>query len=100
MAQSKTIMNGELGTILHCLFLWGHGYYNLYKVGRLKRAGRAARPDQQRLAKRILNAKPEGGRQRRRPKLRWEDWVENYVKTLGERNQKKKIGIEISGRIF
>lgn len=36
---------------------------------------------------RILNAKTEGGRERRH-KLRWEDSVENYIKALGERNKK------------
>jgi hypothetical protein len=39
-------------------------------VGRLKRAGHVVRVDQQRPAKGALNAKPEGGRERRRLKLR------------------------------
>jgi hypothetical protein len=42
--------------------------------------------DQQRPAKRILNAKLEGARRRGRSKLRWEDGVDNDVKALGERN--------------
>jgi hypothetical protein len=42
-------------------------------MGRLTRAGHIVRMGQQQLAKRILNAKAEGGSERRRPKLRWED---------------------------
>jgi hypothetical protein len=34
---------------------------------------------------RILTAKPEGGREKGRLKLRWEDGVDNDVKALGER---------------
>jgi hypothetical protein len=41
------------------------------EVGRLKWAGHVPRMDQQRPAKRILNAKPEDRRKRGRPKLRW-----------------------------
>jgi hypothetical protein len=44
--------------------------------------------DQQRPANRILNAKPEGRRKRGRPKLRWEDEVDNDVKAPGERKWK------------
>jgi hypothetical protein len=58
------------------------------KVGRLKWAGHVVRMDQQRPAKRILNAKLEGTRRRGRPKLRWEDGVGKDVKALGERNWK------------
>jgi hypothetical protein len=42
--------------------------------------------DQQWPAKRIFNAKPEGRRKRGRPKLRWEDGVDNDFEALGERN--------------
>jgi hypothetical protein len=35
-------------------------------------------------AKRILNANPEGRRNRGRLKLTWEDGVDDYVKPLGE----------------
>jgi hypothetical protein len=34
----------------------------------------------------ILNTKPEGRRIIERPKLRWEDGVDNDIKPLGERN--------------
>jgi hypothetical protein len=44
--------------------------------------------DQQRPARRILNAKLEGTRSRGRPKLRWKDGVDKDVKDLGERNWK------------
>jgi hypothetical protein len=47
--------------------------------------------DQQQPAKRILNSKPEVKRKRGRPKLRWEDGVDNYVKTLGERYWKNLL---------
>jgi hypothetical protein len=36
--------------------------------------------DQQKPARRILNAKPEARRKRGMPKLRWEDEVDNDVK--------------------
>jgi hypothetical protein len=39
-------------------------------------------------AKIILNANPEGRRNRGRPKLRWEDGVDDDVKPLGEGNWK------------
>jgi hypothetical protein len=58
------------------------------KTGRLKWAGHVVRMDQQRPAKRIINFKPEGRGKRGRPKLRWEDGVENDIKALGERNWK------------
>jgi hypothetical protein len=58
------------------------------KVGRLKWAGHVLLMDQQRPAKRILNAKLKGTRRRGRPKLRWEDGVDKEVKALGERNWK------------
>jgi hypothetical protein len=44
--------------------------------------------DQQRPAKRILNAKPEGRRKRGRAELRWKDGVDSDLKALGERNWK------------
>jgi hypothetical protein len=58
------------------------------KVGRLRWADHVVRMDQQRPAKRILNAKLEGTRRRGRPKLRWEDGMDKNVKALGERNLK------------
>jgi hypothetical protein len=58
------------------------------EVDRLKWTDHVVRMDQQRPAKRILNAKPEGRRKGGRPKLRWEDEVDNDVKALGERNWK------------
>jgi hypothetical protein len=54
------------------------------KVGRLKWAGHIVRMDQQRLAERNLNAKPEGRRKRGKPKLRWEDGMVNDVKAEGK----------------
>jgi hypothetical protein len=58
------------------------------KVGRLSWAGHVVRMDQQRPARRILNARLEGTRRRGRPKLRWEDGVDKDVKALEERNWK------------
>jgi hypothetical protein len=43
--------------------------------GRLKWAAHIVQIDEQRRAKRILNAKPEGRRKRGKPKVRWEDGV-------------------------
>jgi hypothetical protein len=48
--------------------------------------------DQQRPAKGILNAKGEGREKGGRPKLRWEDGVDNDVKGLGERILKNTTG--------
>jgi hypothetical protein len=44
--------------------------------------------NRQRPARRILNAKLEGRRNKGRPKLRWEVGVDNDVKALGESNLK------------
>jgi hypothetical protein len=64
-----------------------YALYEVIQLGRLKWAGLVVRMGQQRHAKRILNARPEGSRKRgRRPKLRWEDGVDNDVKPLGDRN--------------
>jgi hypothetical protein len=55
-------------------------------VGRLKSADMFERTSND---QRILNAKPEGGREKGRLKLRWEDGVDNDVKALGEGNWKR-----------
>jgi hypothetical protein len=57
------------------------------KVVRFKWVSHVIRWDQQQRAERILIAKPEG-RKRGRPKMRWEDRMDNDVKILGERNWK------------
>jgi hypothetical protein len=80
MAQSKATMNGLYA------FYEDMGIITFIKVGRLKWAGHVVLMNQQRPAKRILNAKPEGRRKRTRPKLRLEDGVVSNVKALGERN--------------
>jgi hypothetical protein len=59
------------------------GIITFINVVRLKWAGHVVLMDQQRPAKRILNAKTEGRRKRSRPKLRLEDGVSNDVKVLG-----------------
>jgi hypothetical protein len=51
-------------------------------------------------AKRILDANPEGRRNRGRPKLRWEDGADGDVKPLGEGNWKTQPGIDKSVRTF
>jgi hypothetical protein len=56
------------------------------KVGRLKWFVRVVRMDWQRPARIIFNAKREGRRNRGRPKLGWEDGVDNDVKALRESN--------------
>jgi hypothetical protein len=72
-------------------FSYNYELYALYEdrviitfviVGGLKSAVHIVRIDQQRPAKRILNAKPKGGRERGGPKLRWEDGVDNDDKAL------------------
>jgi hypothetical protein len=64
--QSETEIDGELGTIMNCsLFYEDMDIITFIKVDRLKWAGHAVRMDQQRPAKVILNAKPEGRRKRK-----------------------------------
>jgi hypothetical protein len=55
---------------------------------RLKWAGHVIQRDQQEPIKRILNTNPERIRKRGRPKLRWDDGMDNDVKALSERNWK------------
>ena len=55
------------------------------KINRLKWAGHVIHMEEQSPARRVLVAVVEG-RQRGRPKLRWEDGVMGDVRKLGERN--------------
>jgi hypothetical protein len=66
-----------LGTITNCM---------------LRMKGWAFRADQQRSVERMFNAKSEDRRTRWRPKLKWEDGVDNDVKVLGEINVLRRWG--------
>jgi len=57
------------------------------KLSRLRWAGHVIRQDDDDLSRRVLS-EPGGKRPRRRPRLRWEDGVEEDVARLGCRNWK------------
>ena len=59
--------------------------YSYIKTNRLRWAGHVIRLEEQKPARRVLVALVEGRRQRGRPKVRWEDVLEDARK-LGERN--------------
>ena len=59
-----------------------------YKLSRLRWAGHVMRQDDDDLSRRILLIEPGGKRPRGRPRLRWEDGVEEDVARLGCRNWK------------
>jgi hypothetical protein len=51
-------------------------------------AGHVIGMEEDRLARRILVNNPAGGRGRGRPKIRWEDGVDNGIKAIRIRNWK------------
>ena len=58
-------------------------------VKRLAWAGRLVRMNNDRTIKKIFNTKPDGVRSAGRPKLRWEDGVDQDIRILGVKNWKK-----------
>jgi hypothetical protein len=58
------------------------------KLSRLRWAGHVIRQDDDDLSRRVLLSELGGKRPRRRPRLRWEDGVEEDVARLGCRNWK------------
>jgi len=58
------------------------------KLSRLRWAGHVICQDDDHLSRRVLLSEPGGKRPRGRPRLRWEDEVEEDVATLGCRNWK------------
>ena len=62
---------------------------NVFNVlSRLRWAGHVIRQDDDDLSRRVLLSEPGGKRPRGRPRLRWEDGVEEDVARLGCRNWK------------
>jgi len=61
---------------------------NYIKVKRLALAGHLARINDDRTLKKIFNTKPDGARSVGRPKLRWEDGVDQNMRILGVKNWK------------
>jgi cell wall assembly regulator SMI1 len=59
------------------------------KVKRLVWAEHLVRMNNDRSLKKIFNTKPDGVRSAGRPKLRWEDGVDQYIRILGVKNWKK-----------
>jgi hypothetical protein len=62
---------------------------NYIKVKRLAWAGHLVRMDNGRTVKIIFNTKPDGASSVGRPKLRWEDGVDQDMRILGVKNWKK-----------
>ena len=62
---------------------------NYIKWERLALAGHLVRVNCVRTIKRIFNTKPDGGRSVGRPKLRWEDGVDQDMRILEVKNWKK-----------
>ena len=62
---------------------------NYIKVKRLAWAGHLVRMNNDRTVKKIFNTKPDGARSVGRPKLQWEDGVDQDMGILGVKNWKK-----------
>ena len=62
---------------------------NYIKVKRLAWAGSLVRMNNDRTLKKIFNTKPDGARSAGRPKLLWEDGVDQGTRILGVKNWKK-----------
>jgi len=62
---------------------------NYIKVIRLAWAGHLMCMNNDRILKKIFNTKPDGVRRVGRPKLRWEDGVEQDMRILVDKNWKK-----------
>jgi hypothetical protein len=62
---------------------------NYIIVKRLAWAGHLVRMNNDRTPKKIFNTKPDGARSSGRPKLRWEDGVEQNMRILGLKNWKE-----------
>jgi hypothetical protein len=62
---------------------------NYVKVTRLTWAGHLVCMNNDRTVKKIFNTKPEGARSAGRPKLQWEDDVDQDTRILGVKNWKK-----------
>jgi hypothetical protein len=83
MIQSKTAINGELGTITNCSYE-DMNSITFIKVEGLNELVMLFDWTSNDLRKRIANAKPEGRRNRGRSKLKWEDAVDVTLKPLGK----------------
>jgi len=59
------------------------------KVNRLAKAGHLMRMNNDRILKKIFNTKPDGVRRVGRPKLQWEDGVDQDMRVLEVKNWKK-----------
>jgi hypothetical protein len=95
--------------VLRCIFgakqetgIWRKRYnYELYetfnepnlvnyiKAKRLEWTGHLVRTNNDRTLKKVLNTKPDGVTSAGRPKLRWEDGIEQDLKILGVKYWKK-----------
>jgi hypothetical protein len=60
------------------------------KMKRLEWLGHVIRMDQRRFVKKVFDSKPEGRRKVDRPRLRWLDDVENYLRVMKIKRWRKK----------
>jgi hypothetical protein len=81
MAKKDTTMNYMKYLMSQILFI-------ISKLKRLACAGHLVRMNNDRTVK-IFNTKPDGARSAGRPKLRWEDGVDQDMRILGVKNWKK-----------
>jgi hypothetical protein len=64
---------------------------NYIKVKRLAWAAHLVHMNSDRTLKKIFSTKPDGARRVGRPKLRWEDGVDQNMRILGVKNWKKVV---------
>jgi hypothetical protein len=62
------------------------------KVRRLEWAGHVVRMSDDRTVNKVFLGKPDGRRKAGRPKLRWREYIENDLKSMGFKRWWKKAG--------
>ena len=63
---------------------------NIIKIGRLRWIGHVMRMEEDNATRRLTLLRPDGGRRRGRPKLRWMDGVEEDLRKLGVGGWRRK----------
>ena len=89
LEQNKRKGHGEKDTTMNYETLNKPNIVTYIKVKRLAWAGHLVRMNSDRTLKKIFNTKPDGVRSVGRPKLRWEDGVNQDMRILGVKNWKK-----------
>ena len=63
---------------------------NIIKIARLRWIGHVMRMDEDNATRRFTLLRPDGGRRRGRPKLRWMDGIEEDLRKLGVRGWRRE----------